>query len=285
MKINWKAIPEGLKILGKIMEKNKSTILVAAGIGGWIGTTVLASKQAVKAKSALNQAIREKTEMGADEPAELTVADKVKATWQYYIPVVVSGAASSAVIILAHKIDLSKIASITASYQLAKGELKNLKDKIIEKDGPEKLKDYEKEVHNQTMVNSIGDTIYNTGDGNTIFFDPTSNTFFYSDIWKVTKELMTMVNTCKNGDTYSLAELSDGLGLPRTYIIGRDDYVFTYDSVRDIDLDSIQDLFEYHSINAEKGDFRPCIWLNIKDILYNIYDIGDSRPSFRRKYL
>lgn len=275
MKINWKAIPDAMKLLGKVVENNKSTILVGAGLLGWVGTAVLAAKATPKAKTAIDKAIREKTEPGAEEPAELTPVETVKATWQYYIPAVGAGLASSAAIIYAHKIDLDKIVSITASYQLSKGELKKLKDKIVEKDGDKKLKEYEHDVHEDTIKDGKVRKIRETGKGDTIFYEPLTDTMFYSDIWHVERALIRMVEQCtRNDGMCSLDELLDDLGLDTTPLTA--DYAFFRDGVSDISCDRVHDLFEYHSVDIDNGDPRPCIWLDIKDRVTNlrIYEEG-----------
>lgn len=284
MKINFKAIPEAFKVLGKVMQNNKSTILVGAGIVGWIGTAVLVGNAAPKAKTAIDKEKKELYENYEGEDlseVKLKPVDVVKATWQYYIPAAVTGIASSAAIIYAHKIDLSKIVSITTSYQLAKGELKNLKDKIIEKDGDKKLKEYEKDVHADVLEAVPSTEIFNTGKGTTIFYDPTSATLFYSDIWHVTRALEHMIDGCRDEGTYNLSELRDDIGLPRVSLLS--DFAFYYESVREITKDNISDLFEYHSVDADNGDLRPCIWLDIEDRVYNVCDQGLG-SSFRRKY-
>ena len=273
MKINFKAIPEALKVVGKVLEKNKSTILVGAGLAGWIGTTVLVAKAAPKAKTAEAQAEREKGE-------ELTVVEKVKATWQYYIPAAAGGIASSAAIIYAHKLDLAKITSLLSTYQLTKGELKTLKDKIVEKDGEEKLKEYQKETHEDKLQKVDKEHILDTGKGTTIFYEPLTGTLFYSDIWHVEKALVRMVEQCtRNDGMCSLDELLDDLDLPTTPLTA--DYAFFRDGVGDISCDRVHDLFEYHSVDAENGDCRPCIWLDIKERVANLR-IYDEGGSFRR---
>jgi len=279
MKINWKAIPEGLKVFGHILERNKSTILVGAGLIGWVGTAVLVGQAAPKAQTAVNKAVREKTEAGAEEPETLTAVEMVKATWKYYIPAAVTGIASSAAIIYAHKIDLSKVASLMTSYQLSKGELKKLKDKIVEKDGDKKLKEYEKDVHRDVLVSSPPSFIYNTGKGTTVFFDPCSHMYFYSDIWHVQRALGAMLDEVRNEGSSNLEELRDDLGLPPLKLLN--DYAFFYDGISDITHENLSDLFEYHSIDEDNGDLRPCIWLDIVDRVYNVCDVG--RGSFRSR--
>lgn len=273
MKINFKAIPEAMKVIGKALERNKSTILVGAGLVGWIGTAVLVGKAAPKAKTAEAQAEREKGE-------ELTTVEKVKATWQYYIPATAAGVASSAAIVYAHKLDLTKVASLMSTYQLTKGELKQLKDKIVEKDGPEKLKEYQKETHEDQLKKVDKEHILDTGKGTTIFYEPLTGTLFYSDIWHVEKALIRMVEQCtRNDGMCSLDELLDDLDLPTTPLTA--DYAFFRDGVGDISCDRVHDLFEYHSVDAEHGDARPCIWLDIKERVANLR-IYEDGGSFRR---
>lgn len=294
MSINWKAIPEGLKVFGHILDRNKSTILVGAGLLGWVGTAVLVGQAAPKAQTAVNKAKRDKetainvvNEKGHEvidnwddiKSTDLTTTEIVKATWKYYIPAAVTGVASSAAIIYAHKIDLSKVASLMTSYQLSKGELKKLKDKIVEKDGDKKLKEYEKDVHRDVLVSSPPSFIYNTGKGTTVFFDPCSHMYFYSDIWHVQRALGAMLDEVRNEGSSNLEELRDDLGLPPLKLLN--DYAFFYDGISDITHENLSDLFEYHSIDEDNGDLRPCIWLNIEDRVYNVCDMG--RGSFRSR--
>ena len=274
MKINWKAIPEGFKVLGKVVERNKSTILVGAGLVGWIGTAVLVGRAAPKAQTAIAQAEREKGE-------ELTFVEKVKVSWQYYIGAGAAGVASSAAIVVGHRVDLKTITSIAGTCQLAKGELKQLKDKIVEKDGPEKLKEYEKDVHEKDLKHVDKEKIVDTGHGDTIFYEPLTKTLFYSDIWHVERALIRLVENCtRNDGMQSLDELLDDLDLETTPLTA--DYAFFRDGVSDISCDRVHDLFEYHSVDAEHGDSRPCIWLDIRDRVANLR-IYEEGGSFRRR--
>lgn len=273
MKINFKAIPEAMKVIGKALERNKSTILVGAGLVGWIGTAVLVGRAAPKAQTAIAQAEREKGE-------ELTFVEKVKVSWQYYIGAGAAGVASSAAIVVGHRVDLKTITSIAGTCQLAKGELKQLKDKIVEKDGEEKLKEYQKETHEDQLKKVDKEHILDTGKGTTIFYEPLTGTLFYSDIWYVERALIRMVEQCtRNDGMCSLDELLDDLDLPTTPLTA--DYAFFRDGVGDISCDRVHDLFEYHSVDAEHGDARPCIWLDIKERVANLR-IYEEGGSFRR---
>lgn len=289
MKINWKAIPEAIKVLGRFGEKHLPSILTGLGVAGFIGTAVLAAKEAPRAETAIRKAERELTNPTtryADdevlvEVRTLTKWEKLKLTSGYYWPSVALGTASAVCVLSAHKIDLTRLASVTAAYQLSKKDLKDLKDKIIEKDGKEKLKEYQKDVHKDSMGDLPPSSIYNTGKGTTVFYDPTSGTYFYHDIWHVERALMRMYDACRNEGRYSLEELRYDLDLPKNSTQG--DYMFTYDTIRDISTDSIHDLFEYHSVDSDNGDLRPCIWLDIADRVVNTYDFDEDVRPFRKR--
>lgn len=292
MKINWKAVPETFKVLGKLGEKHLPTILTGLGIAGFIGTAVLAAKEAPKAETAVRKAEREKSERenpGALElpKVKLTLWEQTKATAGYYWPSVALGAASTVCILSAHKIDLTRLASVTAAYQLSKKDLKELKDKIIEKDGKEKLKEYEKEIHEPEIrhyVSEFGETgIYNTGKGITIFFDPTTGMPFYSDLFVVQKAIRHMVQGCEREDSYPLSAFRHELGLPRND--SEKDYHFYYefvrDTIEDVDSDNFSDYFEYHGMNPDEGDNRSVIWLRIPEFIAHRRDNDEEGVPFR----
>lgn len=295
MKINFKAIPEAMKVIGKALERNKSTILVGAGLVGWIGTAVLVGRAAPKAKTAIDKLQRDCNEQLKDafgeKPDEefkpvvdLSPIAKIKATWQYYIPAAGLGVVSSAAIIYAHKLDLTKVASLVSTYQLTKGELKQLKDKIVEKDGPEKLKEYEKDIRIDTLADKDPViNIYDTGKGTDIFYEPLTDRFFYSDQWHVQRALMHMVEECTvNDGMYSLDELLNDLEIPTTPLTS--DFAFFRDGVCDISCSKIYELLKPHFVSIETGDERHCTWLDLRDRVANLsaYEEGSSfrRPRY-----
>lgn len=280
MKINWKAIPDALKVVGRFGEKHLPTILTGVGIVGFVGTAILVAKEAPKAETAVKKATKEKAEATGSEEAKLNAWEYVKTTSGYYWPSFALGTASTIALISAHKIDLARLGSLTLAYQASKGELKDLKNKIIQKDGKEKLEEYEKSVHEDVLTACPPTYIYNTGKGTTIFYEPLSATYFYSDIWYVTRALQRMIDGCKSDGTYSLDELRDDLLLPKVPAVR--DYMFYYESVSDISIDAVHDMFEYHSVSPDDGDMRPCIWLNIFDRCFNTCQSDrPSRYSFR----
>ena len=288
MSINWKVVPDGFKALGEVVKRNKSTVLVGLGIAGWIGTTVLTAKAAQKAKTAEQKALKDKREDLEDrglleEGQEVTLTRKEKflATWQYYIGPFAGGLVSTVAIGWGHKIDLKDIMSLSGGYQVAKNEIKALKDKIVEKDGEKKLKEYEKDIHEDELRASDPTHAKVSGKGDTLFYEPLTQQWLRSDIWHVERALIHMLEECKSEGTYSLDELLDDLDLNTTPLSG--DYAFFDEFMKDIGFKNVHDLFEYHSVDADNGDMRPCIWLSIRDRIANVCDYGIQSSSFRRR--
>lgn len=287
MKINFKAVPEAMKVVGKLLEKNKSTILVGAGLLGWVGTAVLVGRAAPKAQTAIAQVKRDLYQnLDGEDMSEIKLEplETVKATWQYYIPAACLGVASSAAIVYAHKLDLGAVASIASTYQLTKGEYEKLKDKIVEKDGKEKLDEYKKDIRRDTLADkdpaSYSTNIYDTGKGTDIFYEPLTDRFFYSDQWHVQRALTRMVEEClQNDGMYSLDELLDDLDIPRTPLSA--DFAFFRDGVSDISCSRIFDLLKPHFVGIESGDDRHCTWLDLVDRAANV-KMYDEVSSFRR---
>lgn len=285
MKINWKAIPDAMKLLGKVVENNKSTILVGAGLLGWVGTAVLAANATPKAKTAIDKAKRDMYQNYEGEDMSevaLTPMETVKATWQYYIPAVGTGLVSSAAIIYAHKIDLSKIVSLTTSYQLSKGELKKLKDKIVEKDGDKKLKEYEHDICQDELKGASKAPIYNTGFGETIFkFGPT-NMLFYSDRFHVENSLKELIMDTRDIGVGQMSDLMYSLGLPKCDLAS--DREFYPESFTDIDpyVKDIRPLLSYCALDPEHGDNRACAVIDFGENRIFVRGIDDDEGPFHR---
>lgn len=283
MKINWKAVPEAFKVLGKLGEKHLPTILTGLGVAGFIGTAILAAKEAPKAESAIRKAQRDlecpEAKYADDEKTfeirTLTRWEKVKITAGYYWPSVALGTASTACILSAHKIDLTRLASVTAAYQLSKKDLKELKDKIIEKDGQEKLKEYRQDIHQDEMNRYPSDApIFNTGKGLTIFRDPFTGRLFYSDVWEVQKAIKHAVMDARDMGCAQVSDLRSEWGLPKAS--KDDDYEFYPESFSDVDsyCDNIDIFLEYNRMSA--GDPRTVIWINLDEKAFNKHDYSDD---------
>lgn len=288
MKINFKAIPEAIKVLGKLGEKHLPTILTGVGVAGFIGTAIMAAKAAPKAESAVKKAEREKFGTEAyDEPYEkapkLTVWEKTKVTAGYYWPSVALGAASTACILSAHKIDLTRLASVTAAYQLSKKDFKELKDKIVEKDGKEKLEEYKSDVRQDRLMSADISRVKESGLGEMKFYEPMTRQFVKNDMWNVLNVLCEMIDDCHNSEGYvPLDDVLGKLGFDETPL--SHDMIFMSEFMKELrpKPDDARQLIEIKAIDPDHGNFEPCAYLCFEDRIGSAAEYGVvSRHSFR----
>lgn len=198
IKINWKAIPDAFKLLGKYGKENLPTILVGFGVIGFGATLYLTADAAPKAKEAIEKAendIQEQSEDNGDPAcAMLTFAEKAKIVAPYYWKPAITGTLTLGCFLGAHKVNLSRLSSLGAMYALAKGDLKDLKDKIVQTDGEKKLDELHDSIIQDKRENADYDDIYDTHQGNVIFIDSWTGKTFKSSIVAVNRAITSLNN-------------------------------------------------------------------------------------------
>lgn len=260
-KINFKGISSAIQMVGKLGKEHLPTILTVVGLIGMGAAVVTSIEAGKKAQEEINEAVEElELTNTSDEPVELTRKEKFKLTWKYFIAPVSIFVVSGVAIGFAHKITLTRLATMTAAYKLVKENRDSLKDKIIEKDGEKKLNEYEKAIKEETLSANPPSDFYNTGHGNTIFFDPLTGLYFVSDIWHVQRAIIHLIEGIKSDNYYELSDFRNDLDLPKAYCAQF--FAFNYSDNRDLKIDHPEVLFDYNPVNAEDGDTRPCIWLD-----------------------
>ena len=289
MKINWKAIPDALNVLGKGIVRHRSSILVGLGIGGWVATAVLVAKASPKAETAVNQRKKEIFEdLDAEQQQDLDddfrnvklpLAEHMRLTWKYYILAGVTGAASTGVICYGHKIDLDEIVKLGGAYKLAKDGYDKLAGKIVEKDGEKKLEEYKRDIREDTIRDfpPVEREIYNTGHGTTVFYFPPTERYFYSDVFHVENALLTMLENCQDDGTYNLSELADDLDIPHPKLI--DNFAVYYESIRHFNRNNIHNMLKPTFKDPDNGNKDVVIWIDIEDYIYNVCDVPDDHSG------
>lgn len=206
MKLNVQSLKNfGDKLL-KGASKHSPEILTGIGIAGFIGTVVLAVNATPKAL----QNIEENCE------GEKTVKDIIKYGAKYYIPAVVTGAASTACIIGSSKINFKRNAALTTAYALSESFAKEYKDAVLEEIGPEKEKEIRTKVAEKRMEkNPIENaTIIQTSERGAKFYDPYSNTYFESNVHKLNSAINQVNNMLMNELGATLTDFYFAAGLP-----------------------------------------------------------------------
>jgi hypothetical protein len=185
MKINLKTLKDGGEIIFNFVIKNSPTILTTIGVIAMAAGTAKAIVEAPKAKEEL-----EDVESDPDLSHKDYIKAKARVILYHYWSTAALTAGGAGIIFWGHKISLARTAAALAAYQMTKDDLKTLEDKIVETDGEKKLN----KMKNSILKDEVGtgpndiSTVYNTGHGNTLFYDPIGRRFFLSDIEFIRKQ-------------------------------------------------------------------------------------------------
>lgn len=213
--INFRAIPETVNAIAKVGKQHAPTILTIVGITGFWTAGVMTAMEVPKVEEAIAQEASRRAENGLEPLDRL---DKCKIIAEHmWRPTAVAGASTIAVA-GANKINLSRLAGMTALYRSAKGELSAIQDRVSNKesDGLKKsdLEKARQQIHRtEYEKNPVreGDRIHETGNGNTLFVDTYSGARFHSSVTAVNTAI-TELNTRLQEDQYlALSEFYDML--------------------------------------------------------------------------
>ena len=123
-----------LKSLGALCKEQLPTILSGAAVIGVFVTGICAAKACLKAKEEVDQ---------LETP---TTLDKVKTVAPIYGPTVAVGSVTVACILGANHISVKRYAALAGTCAIAKSQLQEHKDKVLEMFGKEKAESIEQEI-------------------------------------------------------------------------------------------------------------------------------------------
>ena len=123
-----------LKSLGALCKEQLPTILSGAAVIGVFVTGICAAKASLKAKEEV------------DQLATPTTLDKVKTVAPIYGPTVAVGSVTVACILGANHISVKRYAALAGTCAIAKSQLQEHKDKVLEMFGKEKAESIEQEI-------------------------------------------------------------------------------------------------------------------------------------------
>lgn len=189
-----------LKTVGGHISKNKSNICRGTGIALCIAATGSAIWATVKA-------------MKKVDGEDLTKAEKFKAVWYYYIPAVTTEAFGIAFIIGASKLDEKQHAALAAAYSLTTTAFKEYKEKVIETLGEKKEESIRDEVIRDKVDRTSSTEVYVTSNGDTLFYEPISDSLFMSNVNAVRKAINNFNRDMLSENNKSFNELAYEFGL------------------------------------------------------------------------
>lgn len=227
--------------------KHSPEILIGFGVAGFVTTTVLAVKATPKAIQLLDDAKKE------NDVDKLPPLEVVKVAWKPYIPAAVTGIMSIACVIGANSVNAKRNAALATAYQLSTAALNEYKDKVIETIGEKKEQSIREKISKDRIEKNpvANNTVYVTGDGDSLFLEPISKRYFKSDIERVRSVINTLNETMYNDPfgCISLSDFYDDIGLERTDI--------SNDIGWNIENGSIK--VEFHPAMSDNG--KPCLAL------------------------
>ena len=238
------------------LSKHSPEILMGVGITGMITTTVFAVKATPKALQLIED---KKEELEVDA---LTPVETVKATWKCYVPAAISGAVSIACLVGSHSVNVRRNAALATAYKLSETAFSEYRDSVIETIGEKKERSVRDNVsEKQIKENPISKTeVIVTGKGQTLFFEPLSSRYFYSDMNKISKA-ENQVNKWINCDPFdagvTVNEFYSEIGLSPTA---------TGDSLGwNLNIGLLDIYTSAQKVEEGEHEGEPCLVLNYKN--------------------
>lgn len=207
--MNKPNVSKFLKSVQSSISKHSPEILTGMGVAGMITTTVLAVRATPKALELIKQ------EKEKEQVDKLAPIDVVKATWKCYIPAAVTGVVSTACLIGASRVSLSRNAALATAYKLSENALTEYKDKVVEVVGEKKERQVRDEISKDRVEKQpvTKSEVIITDRGNTLCYDHLSGRYFKSDIDHINR-VVNDLNRRMLSDMYiSLNDLYSELGM------------------------------------------------------------------------
>lgn len=197
------------------LSKHSPAILIGIGITGMITTTALAVKATPKALQLIEMR-KEELEVDSLPPVEV-----VKTTWKCYIPAAISCVAAGACFIGSHSVHARRHAALATAYKLSETAFTEYREKVIETIGEKKERAVRDKVSEEQIKNTplTRSEVIVTGRGQTLFLEPLSHRYFYSDIEKINKAVNKLnhdIITDPFDAGVCLNDFYDEIGLPPT---------------------------------------------------------------------
>lgn len=179
--LNLKTLQQAWKVSKKFVIKNAPKILTIAGVTLMAGATVHAIVVSPKAKAEVD-----KIEADPDISHKEYVKKKTLTYLRFYWPEFLMVFGGGACVFGAQHVNAKRIAAISTVLATQTDKLEKLENAITSTDGEKQLQKYKDKVaQNEVEKCAKGldmATVYNTGKGNMLCFEPIGQRFFWSDI-------------------------------------------------------------------------------------------------------
>lgn len=185
--LNLNTLQQAWKVSKKFVIKNAPKILTIAGVTLMAGATVHAIVVSPKAKAEVD-----KIETDPDISHKEYVKKKTLTYLRFYWPEFLMVFGGGACVFCAQHVNAKRIAAISTVLATQTDKLEKLENVIKTEDGEKQLQKYKDKVAQEDVKAHAQDldmsTVYNTGKGNMLCFDPIGKRFFFSDLEFIKRE-------------------------------------------------------------------------------------------------
>ena len=185
-------MPRWMRLTGKTVNDNSTTILSGLAVAGVVATVALAVRATPGAMDRLDTARGEKAEkisplLKKEEPdlkEDLTPVEIAKTIWRDYLPAAGVGIATIACVIGANQIGARRQAALLGAYSLVDTAFREYKDEVLEQLGKNKEQKISDAVAaRQIDENPVKDAqVIITAGGDQLCYDTLTGRYFQSDI-------------------------------------------------------------------------------------------------------
>ena len=230
----------GFNFLKKFASTNSTQLLTGTAIAGVAATAYLAAKAGSRAGEHLKY-LQSKSE----EP--LSLEEKVRFTWRFFVPTLGSATLTVSAIVLAQRINERRAAALAGLYALSEKALLDHKDKVEELLGTEKAREVEHRVTQDKINETSGSTeVLILGTEETLIYDTWSGRYFKSSENTIMQTQNSFNNNLMSDNFMTANEFYSMLGLD--YIDAGNEVGWTPDFMVDI-----------HIGTHKTVDGKPCL--------------------------
>lgn len=188
----------------RLISAKSPEILVALGIGTFIGAIVLAAKSAPAVKEALEV---------AGESKELTPAQKVKIAAPYYAPAVGAALLGMGLVVTSNRVQGRRYTSLFAMYSFTESALSRWQQSTIESVAKKKFQEIERKVNAPTDPD-IPENLLLDEQGVIVWDQHTAKYFKIGSVHEIHAAVNVTNETALKDDFASLNDFYHELGIP-----------------------------------------------------------------------
>lgn len=255
---------ETQKKLQEFVTQNSTTILTAGGVVGTVATAVLAGRAGIKAAEVIREEELKHIVAEPDDSVEemvgangndhetfgLTRRHKFVLAGPYFIPPVITGAATIGCIIMAHRMSAQRAAALAAAYGLVQKDFAEYKAKISEKlTGPKQQQVVDELAQDRVNRSSGVEKIVIIDGADVLCFDQPTGRYFKSSMEGINGAVNKTNQAIIANGSVPASQFYDELDLPET----------TWASNVGFNLDN---MVELDITTTQAPDGRPCLSIN-----------------------